>query len=373
MERIQRYLTKNPYWRKNQHPTDPRYQEYQKHGPKGAMLHSIGCPQPDAMVLIRSWDSPDYKRACIHGFIDANNGTVYQTMPWHYRAPHAAGDATNTHIGIEMCEPDCIRYTSGSNFTCSDVPRAREMVRRTYLAAVELFAQICTEHGWDPLEDGVIISHREGYKRGIASNHGDPEHLWRGLGMDYTMDGFRKDVHEKMIELNKGSSLRPGDKGEDVRQLQGVLTLAGYYDGELDGSYGPKTTQAVTDFQTANGLETDGKAGPATQAKLLSFDFIKKEVEKMSEPIYRTLEEIPDGEFRSTAAVLMAANALNGRGDDRGLDLTERDLRQLLIMRRYVDAVAAPALGGEIHDELGKIPGDEIIRPVEPPEPDIVG
>ena len=54
MERIQRYLTKNPYWRKNQHPTDPRYQEYQKHGPKGAMLHSIGCPQPDAMVLIRS-------------------------------------------------------------------------------------------------------------------------------------------------------------------------------------------------------------------------------------------------------------------------------------------------------------------------------
>lgn len=26
--------------------------------------------------------------------------------------------------------------------------------------------------------------------RGIASNHGDPEHLWNGLGMGYTLDGF---------------------------------------------------------------------------------------------------------------------------------------------------------------------------------------
>ena len=273
MKVIQTFLTKNPYWQKNQNPTDPRYQEYQKHCPKGAMLHSIGCPQPDAMVLIRSWDSPDYKRACIHGFIDANNGTVYQTMPWHYRAPHAAGDATNTHIGIEMCEPDCIRYTSGSNFTCSDVPRAREMVRRTYLAAVELFAQICTEHGWDPLEDGVIISHREGYKRGIASNHGDPEHLWKGLGMGYTMDGFRKDVKKAMIDLTTGT-LRHGDKGEDVRKVQFVLNLANYYHGALDGSYGEKTTQAVKDFQGANGLEVDGKCGPKTQAVLWGFNFV---------------------------------------------------------------------------------------------------
>ena len=36
--------------------------------------------------------------------------------------------------------------------------------------------------------------HREGSSRGIASNHSDPEHLWLGLGMGYTMDGFRKEV-----------------------------------------------------------------------------------------------------------------------------------------------------------------------------------
>ena len=266
MELIQKYLTRNPYWAKNEARMDPRYREYQQHGPKGMMLHSIGCPQPDAMVLIKSWNDPDYTRACIHGFIDANTGAVYQTMPFNYRAPHAGGDATDTHIGIEMCEPDCIRYTSGSSFTCSDLPRAREMVRRTYLSAVELFAQTCKEYGWDPMEDGVVISHREGYKRGIASNHGDPEHLWRGLGLSYTMDTFREDGKAKMLKNAK--ALRPGDKGENVLQMQRILKLLGHYNGELDGSYGPKPTEAVKLFQTTNGLSPDGLAGPETLESL---------------------------------------------------------------------------------------------------------
>ena len=33
---------------------------------------------------------------------------------------------------------------------------------------------------------------------GIASGHADPEHLWRGLGMDYNMNKFRNDVFERM-------------------------------------------------------------------------------------------------------------------------------------------------------------------------------
>ncbi len=40
-------------------------------------------------------------------------------------------------------------------------------------------------------------------KYGIASNHGDPEHLWQGLGMSYTMDGFRKDVAAAMGNSDK--------------------------------------------------------------------------------------------------------------------------------------------------------------------------
>ena len=167
-------------------------------GVKGLMLHSIGCPQPKATVLINSWNKASYTQACVHGFIDANDGTVYQTLPWDWRGWHGGGSSNNTHIGVEMCEPACIKYVGGANFTCSDPPAARAAAERTYKAAVELFAMLCQKYKLDPLRDGVILSHKEGHARGIASNHGDPEHLWKGLGMGYTMNGFRAAVKAAM-------------------------------------------------------------------------------------------------------------------------------------------------------------------------------
>ena len=163
---------------------------------KGLMLHSVGCPQPKASVFINSWNQASFGTACVHGFIDGNDGTVYQTLPWNHRGWHAGGSANNTHIGVEMCEPACIKYTGGSSFSCSDTATAKACVKRTYEAAVELFAMLCKQYGLNPLTD--IVSHKEGHTKGIASNHGDPEHLWNGLKMGYTMDMFRKAVKSAM-------------------------------------------------------------------------------------------------------------------------------------------------------------------------------
>lgn len=164
---------------------------------KGLMLHSVGCPQPSATNFIESWNTATSK-VCAHGFIDGNTGGVYQTLPWDRRGWHCGGTGNNTHIGIEMCEPDCIKYTSGSKFTCSDKAKATAIVERTYKSAVELFAYLCKEYALNPLSEGVILSHSEGCASGLASNHGDPEHLWKGLKLPYTMDGFRKDVNAAM-------------------------------------------------------------------------------------------------------------------------------------------------------------------------------
>ncbi len=181
---------------------NPCYTAGRKITVKGLMLHSVGCPQPKAAVFINSWNSPSHDSSCVHGFIDGNDGTVYQTLPWNHRGWHCGsgskGSGNNTHIGVEMCESACIRYTAGSNFTCSNLAEARSVAERTYGAAVELFAMLCRKYSLDPLADGVIISHREGHGRGIASNHGDPEHLWTQLGMGYTMDSFRKAVRAAM-------------------------------------------------------------------------------------------------------------------------------------------------------------------------------
>ncbi len=133
---VQSIMTKNPC-----------YTAGRKITVKGLMLHSVGCPQPNASVFIKNWNTPSYGTACVHGFIDGNDGTVYQTLPWNHRGWHCAsgskGSGNNTHIGVEMCEPASIRYTGGSSFTCSNLSAARTSVKKSYEAAVELFAYLC--------------------------------------------------------------------------------------------------------------------------------------------------------------------------------------------------------------------------------------
>lgn len=87
MKIIEAIMTKNPC-----------YKAGRKITVKGLMLHSVGCPQPRASVFINSWNTTSYRNACVHGFIDALDGTVYQTLPWNHRGWHGGGDVNNTHI-----------------------------------------------------------------------------------------------------------------------------------------------------------------------------------------------------------------------------------------------------------------------------------
>lgn len=205
------YLTKNPYYTRNVYQVDNRYTTFQIRGPLGLMLHSVGCAQPNALVFITNWNKPSYENACVHGFIDANSGIIYQTMPWNFRAPHCAGSGNNTHIGVEMCESSYIRYYkvgevgyAPGKFEIINKNKAQDDCKRAYNAAVELFAMLCKKYKLDPLKD--ICSHKEGHAKGIASNHGDPEHYWTQLGMPYSMNGFRSDVKAVM---DGGSIIAP--------------------------------------------------------------------------------------------------------------------------------------------------------------------
>lgn len=171
----------------------------------GLMLHSVGCPQPRASVFVNAWNRAS-AGVCPHGIIDGDNGAAYQTLPWNHRGWHCGsgprGSGNDTHIGIEMCEPANIEYTGGANFKCKNTAAAKKSVKKTYKSAVKLFSMLCKRYGLAPLADGAVISHREGCARGIATNHGDPEHLWRGLGLGYTMDTFRAAVFAKMHGVN---------------------------------------------------------------------------------------------------------------------------------------------------------------------------
>ncbi|WP_330664948.1 glucosaminidase domain-containing protein [[Clostridium] scindens] len=184
---------------------------------KGLMLHSVGCPQPKATVFVNNWNKPG-AGACVHAVIDAE-GSVYQLLPWNRRGWHCAsgqkGSGNNTHIGVEMTEPATIRYTSGANWKeTGDGTNTRAHVMATYKTAVELFAYLCKKYSLNPTADGVIISHHEGNVRGIASNHGDVEHIWNKFGL--TMDQFRRDVKAAM----SGTGTSPATQTRELYRVR---------------------------------------------------------------------------------------------------------------------------------------------------------
>lgn len=164
--------------------------------PAGVMVHSTGANnpnlrryvQPDDGLLGTNPNGNDWNRsgvgACVHAFIGKlADGTIatYQTLPWDMRGWHCGDSGNNTHISFEICE---------------DGLEDEDYFRAVYREAVELTAYLCKEYGLDPLEDGVVICHQEGYRRGIASNHGDVLHWFPRHGK--SMDDFRQDVKEEM-------------------------------------------------------------------------------------------------------------------------------------------------------------------------------
>lgn len=176
------------------------YKAGRKIAVQGLMIHSVGCNQPNAEVFIKQWNKSGVQK-CVHAFIQPD-GKVYQTLPWSHRGWHGGGSCNNTHIGVEMTEPSTIKYTGGSSWTDLNPAETKKHVFATYQTAIELFAYLCTEFKLNPLQEGVIISHSEGHKRGIASNHGDVEHIWRKFGL--TMEQFREDIQNAMTkEENK--------------------------------------------------------------------------------------------------------------------------------------------------------------------------
>lgn len=226
---IEAFVTQNPMYR---NPT--------KIPVRKLVLHSVGCPQPNAAVFARQWQTARY---FAHAVLQAD-GTVYQALPWDYLCYHV-GAANAYSIGVEMTEPDCIRYIGGATFVCSDWARAVAQVTGTYNTAVALFAQLCTQFGLDPRGD--IISHAEASAMGIGTDHADPEHLWRQLGMGYTMDGFRADVAAEMAAKNTDTDEEdddmiryttiddvPGWARGTVKEMMDAGLISGTGGGNLD-------------------------------------------------------------------------------------------------------------------------------------------
>lgn len=285
--------------------------------PQGLMLHSIGTPQPSAAVLARYFDQyqPGGQSVCVHGFIQ-RDGTYYQTLPYTMRAWHCGGAANATHIGIEMTEPASIAYTGGASWRDLDPAATETHVRGTYSAAVELFAQLCTQFALNPLEDGVIISHAEGAARGIASAHADPTHLWRAFGL--TMDGFRADVATAMAAKNTD------EEDDDMVRYNKIEDVP---------DWAQDTVRALMD---AGALQGDDQGRLDLSLDMIRGMVIGTKYAAASNPRYATIKDMPNW-ARESVQRLVDRGALSGTGGGK-LDLSLDMLRTLLITQAMVDA-----------------------------------
>ena len=58
MNLVKHFITENDCWGYNQQRLDERYTRFQEEGPKGLMLHSVGCGEPTADVWVERWNKP---------------------------------------------------------------------------------------------------------------------------------------------------------------------------------------------------------------------------------------------------------------------------------------------------------------------------
>lgn len=171
-----------------------RYQAAQTFTPQGVVLHSIGTPQPKASVLWNYWQN-NGSQYVVHYMVDDTQ--ILHCMPDNYKCWHVGSPGNAKYIGIEMGEPRQIHYTSGAQFTVSDLASAQQYVKATYKNAVWLIAQLCKKYGWDPYT--AVETHYDVTRRGLSNtDHVDPQHLWDGLGMGYSLLTLRRDVAAAM-------------------------------------------------------------------------------------------------------------------------------------------------------------------------------
>lgn len=97
------------------------------------------------------------------------------------------------------------------------------------------------------------------YADGIVGAQSWSALIAAGKGGKKSEETDRKAVVERSRPL-----LRKGDRGEDVEFLQDKLGIT------VDGDFGPKTHDAVREFQRGKGLTDDGIVGKGTWAALLA-------------------------------------------------------------------------------------------------------
>jgi peptidoglycan hydrolase-like protein with peptidoglycan-binding domain len=187
------------------------------------------------------------------------------------------GAETRTAIRQELGEAEPVADNTGSDTDAStntdaNTARVREVLRRGDRGAqVSELQRRLTELGYyDGRVSGVFGSQTE---TAVMDFQEDNDIEPDGVVGPETASALREAPDQAQrpdpdSERTNRRSLRMGDRGAEVVELQRQLRELGYYEGPITGNYGSQTEAAVIRFQEIQGLETDGIAGPQVLAAL---------------------------------------------------------------------------------------------------------
>lgn len=197
--------------------TDSRcYKAAQDATQVGIVLHSTGANNPSLKRYVQpSKDAAD-REALLALLGENKNGNHWNRdvkKSVHYIIGKCAdGSVKTAHIlpeefcawGVGKGKKGSYNYNPTAHIqieVCEDSLTDKEHFLACYQEVAELLSDICRRHGW---EADVIVSHKEAYKLGYASNHTDIDHWMKKHG--YTMDKLRSDVDllihpDKVIEV----------------------------------------------------------------------------------------------------------------------------------------------------------------------------
>ena len=161
-------------------------------------------------------------------------------------------------------------------------------------------------------------------------------------------------------DTSKYTTLRPGDSGAAIRQLQTTLKQKGYYTGTIDGDYGSGTTAAVKAFQKKmNITPVDGIAGDKTLTLLYSSDAVDSDE-------YATLRPGDTGAaVRTMQATLYELGYYDGSRDGVYGATTQDAVRAFQIRNKVtpVDGIAGNKTLTKLYKTLRKGDrGDEVVQ-----------
>lgn len=82
---------------------------------------------------------------------------------------------------------------------------------------------------------------------------------------------IRRDLEKQLWMKKKTLEETKTLRKPSIRNIQTALRKAGFYDGPVDGKLGPRTRQAIKDFQKSKGLKADGIVGRKTWQELSKY------------------------------------------------------------------------------------------------------